>query len=273
MRATDITSAGRRRRLRAKRFFTLIEMLVAMAVLVILMGILFGVLSGSQNAYSLAETNAQTYERAHILFEQMSRDLRSAVACNLPGREIPIWVPPAAGAASYQPAADPPQSVALCLVSAGDPYNGDAVTRTNKIRYCFHTNTRTSGSPPAYVYANPYTITRSIDPERTASGPNANWNFYMRTAATETLGPNGVPDWVTNSGSARALIGGVEEFTIEPFPTTARGTRNVLPQAFTVTVTLVDERALALPDGPLKTERLAQSRRTFRKVIFLGGES
>jgi len=250
-----------------KRAFTLVEMLVAMAVLVVLMGMLFTIISEAQNAYSLADSNAQTYEKAHVLFEQLSRDLRSGLASSVPGREVPIWVAPAAGPGSHQPGAAPPQPNAVCLVSAGDPYNTSGLARTNKIRYSFHTYTLDLAT-----YPNPFVVTRSIDPELTGSGPNTNWDFYTGTAANQTLPASGVPGWVTNSGSARALIGGVEMFAIEPYPATATGTRNVLPQAFTVTVTLVDERALALPAGPLRTERLNQSRRTFRKIIFVGGE-
>jgi len=252
----------RRRLAQTGSRFTLVELLVGMVILVLLMGMLFSIIGGAQKAYSMADSNAQTFERAHVLFEQISRDLRSGVACSIPGREIPVWVAPAG---SHDP--DPAgglQPHLLCIVVAGDPYNDVGETRMNKVRYSFHRDT---------AGTNPYVVTRSIDPDRAGSpaSPNAEWNFYGVTAANQGALTAGVPTWVVDSGNSRALIGGVEHIAIEPFPVSATGTRNVLPQAFTVTVTLVDERALALPE-PVRTERLDQSRRTFRKVVFVGGE-
>ncbi|MBN2450509.1 MAG: hypothetical protein JXR77_08965, partial [Lentisphaeria bacterium] len=138
-----------------------------------------------------------------------------------------------------------------------------ATARTNKVRYSFHYD-------PADA-AGMYAVRRSIDPEVNTSGnPNAGWGFYGTTAANETIGANGVPQWVSVSDARRVLVSGVEEFRIDPYPAFT-GTRNILPRAFVVNVTLVDERALALPE-PLRTQRLDQSRRTFRKIIFVGGE-
>jgi prepilin-type N-terminal cleavage/methylation domain-containing protein len=277
MRRSDTTSAGRQGcGGPSRRAFTLIELLAAMAILVILMGMLFAIIGGAQKAYSLADSNAQIYEKAHVLFEQLSRDLRSAVASSIPGREVPIWIPPKASLAGYynpDPAVTPLQPDALCLVVAGDPYNDVGLTRLNKVRYRFHID-------PGQT--NHHVITRSIDPDRTGASPgaaNTRWDFPGITKANEVLS-SGLPNWVTSSGNALALVGGVEEFTITPYPDdpdpspvppVRRGTRNALPQAFVITVTFVDERALTLPD-PLKTQRLDQSRRTFRKIIFVGGE-
>ena len=239
--------------------FTLIELMVAMVVLVVLMAMLFAIISGAQEAYSLADSNAMIYEKAHILFDQLSRDLRSAVTSDLKGREIPLWIAPA----GVHDPTDADKQDMLCAVVGGPMPNSVSKVGLVKVRYAFHTK---AGEPGAN------TVRRSCAGDMVTTGPSPNprWCFYGKTAANETTDSDGYPDWVEDSETRHPIIGGVEAFTIVPYPACS-GTMNHLPQAFIVTLTLVDERALSLPE-PVRTQRLKESRRTFRKVIFIGGE-
>jgi prepilin-type N-terminal cleavage/methylation domain-containing protein len=251
MQRTDLTPVGGRPRQALRRAFTLVELLVAMVVLVILMGMLFAIVGGAQNAYSLSDSNAQIYEKAHIVFELLSRDLRSAVASEIPGRQVPVWVNPAPDPTNVN------QRDLVCVVVAGEASDSTAVTRHNKVKYAFHTVAAQAGA---------YKIARSSTDDTDASG----WTFYGVTQDGPDTDSDGIPDWVDTSEARQSVVGGVETFTIVPHPAFT-GTRNRLPQAFIVTLTLVDERALSLAE-PVRQQRLDQSRRTFRKIVFVGGE-
>lgn len=72
--------------------FTLIEITVAMGILVLLMLMLFQFLAGAQNAWSLSQSNTRIYENARIALELLQRELKTAVASNSSGHEIPFAV-------------------------------------------------------------------------------------------------------------------------------------------------------------------------------------
>ena len=76
-------------RCRAQRF-TLVELLAAMAVLVVMMFLLFRFIAGAQQAWSVATSSQEVYEKARIALDLITRDLQCAVARanDVPGQHI-----------------------------------------------------------------------------------------------------------------------------------------------------------------------------------------
>jgi hypothetical protein len=69
-----------RRATSCRRGFTLIELTLAVAMLVTLSFVLFGFLRGGMGMYRSGEARRDTYERAQVLLEQLTRDLRCVAA-------------------------------------------------------------------------------------------------------------------------------------------------------------------------------------------------
>ncbi len=80
-------------RLRARRHrpFTLIEILAAMAIFVVLMAVMFQFIAGAEKIWTRADRNAKIYGNARTAIDIISRDLQSAIASDMPGREIPFY--------------------------------------------------------------------------------------------------------------------------------------------------------------------------------------
>ncbi|MBI3096706.1 MAG: prepilin-type N-terminal cleavage/methylation domain-containing protein [Planctomycetes bacterium] len=64
----------------ARGGFTLIEILVAVGVFVLLGAMLVGILSGAMRLWDSGEVRRDTYERAQVVFEQVTRDLANVYA-------------------------------------------------------------------------------------------------------------------------------------------------------------------------------------------------
>lgn len=64
----------------AQRHFTLVELLAAMAVLVLMMFLLFRFIAGAQQAWSVANSSQEVFEKARIAMDLITRDLQSALA-------------------------------------------------------------------------------------------------------------------------------------------------------------------------------------------------
>ncbi len=58
--------------------FTLIELLVAVAIMLIFLGSVFGVYNATYHAISLSRDNAEVYQSARVLLEQINREISCA---------------------------------------------------------------------------------------------------------------------------------------------------------------------------------------------------
>lgn len=239
-----------------KAAFTLVEILAAMAVLVVLMGVLFTFLSAAQTAWSLAETNSRIYENAQVALDVITRDLQSAIASNLTGREIPFYRNPDLDSADW--ADDWDKRRAMAFVAAVEP-NTEAKSLLCEIRYELYTG------PLAAHREQRYWLRRARTCDRTTSDPptdNPSWDFYGKTPADVTA-----PQWYITGNNTEKVIPGVEAFSVQVFPAIGgTGTINRLPQAVHVTLKLFDPK---LVDAPVLVRN--RTRRTFTKTIFLGG--
>ncbi len=238
-----------------KSHFTLIELLAAMAVFLVLMAIVFSFFSTAQKAWTTTDTNTRIYENARVALDLISRDLQCAMASNEPGREIPFY---AALGSDFDPT-DWNKRLALYFVTVAPP-SQSATTRLCEIGYQLYTGSLASHADQRYW------LRRS----RTCDSDGAKWNFYGVKATTGYLAPG--TGW-TNTGTsgAQKLIPGVENLRFDLFPTgtwNSTGTRNELPQAVRVTITLFDPKLMKVPDA-VRAARINKSKRTFSKLIFL----
>ncbi len=248
--------------------YTLVEILAAMVVLIILMGFLFKFLGTAQQAWSASDGNTRIYQNAQIAFDLIAHDLRAAVADDTQGREIPFWINPRYTtfdtADTYD---DWNEQDAICFVASIEPPNSVADTRMCEVRYSLFTDDSTT---TATRRKQLYWLRRSITPDETGSAPgtdNPLWNFY---GVTPNANPNLDDDW-TDGGDRHRIVDGVEEFSVRTLPAST-GTRNRLPQAVKIKLTLVDPRAYTGDLPPeLRAKMLRQTRRTFTRMIFLGG--
>jgi len=255
--------------IRRTRAYTLVELLAAMGVLTIMMGFLFKFVNTAQRAWSLSESNTRLYQNAQIALDLFTHDLRAAVASNLQGAEIPFWINPnyttfdvVDGTDNYD---DWDEQDAVCFVSTIEASNGDAETRMVEVRYALFTDeTDTDADHQAQLYW----LRRSLTSDRTTSGVDAEWDFYgVRHDADPTLDD----DWI-DGRDRHHIVDGVETFSVQAYPPVT-GTQNVLPGAVLVTLTLVDPEATKtnLPEA-LRESIRNKSRRTFTKIVFLGGQ-
>lgn len=234
------------------RFFTLVEIMVAMVVLLILMGFLFKFLWSAQQAWSLSETDSRIYENAQIAMDLICRDLRAAVASDFQGGEIPFWTNnPAAASTAWA------QQDVICFAAAVEPHSSDAEADLSEVKYSCCTD-QTDSTNGKYAYW----LRRSVTSDKTSSGTCAEWNFYGVTSGDS---------WIDGQSRDR-VIDGVKDFRIDTLPNVS-GTRNELPRAVRVTLTLVDARAFdpATPEA-LRDKLEDQTCRTFTRMIFLGAE-
>lgn len=103
-------TASRTRSRSASAGFTLLEILVAVGVFVLLGALLVGILSGAMRLWDSGEVRRDTYERAQVVFDQVSRDLANVYADadpTLPQKKTSVGaalLPPEAYLATADPA-------------------------------------------------------------------------------------------------------------------------------------------------------------------------
>ncbi|NOY79554.1 MAG: hypothetical protein GXP31_00985 [Kiritimatiellaeota bacterium] len=239
-----------------KTRFTLIEILAAMAVLTVLMAMVFTFFASAQKAWSITDTNTRIYENARVVFDLISRDLQCALASKESGREIPFYQ-------AFGTDFDPNnwnKRLALYFVTVAPPTT-TAQTQICEVGYQLYTGSASSHS------GDRYWLRRS----RTCDSDGAVWNFYGVTAVAGALSPGG-SNW-TDIGATgtQKVIPGVESIRFDLFPATtwnASQTRNELPKAVRVTITLFDPKLMNVPD-PVRNAEIEKSKRTFSKLIFL----
>ncbi|MBT3377760.1 MAG: prepilin-type N-terminal cleavage/methylation domain-containing protein [Lentisphaerae bacterium] len=232
--------------------FTLVELLAAMAVLTIMMGFLFKFLQTAQQAWSLSDSNARIYQNAQIAFDLLGHDLRCAIASDTEDAEIPFWT------SGTHDAADSAKQDVICFVAAVEARNDDAESRMVEVKYSHHTDE--GGDPDqSYWLRRSLTSDRAGDPA--AADPK--WDFYGVTSGTV---------WANSAQNRHHIIDGVEEFEIQTLPS-ANGTRNTLPSAVRIKLTLIDPEATkANVPTPVRDKIKARSRRTFVKIVFLSSQ-
>jgi len=247
--------------------YTLIELLAAMAVLTIMMGFLFKFVHTAQRAWSLTESNTRLYQNAQIAFDLIAHDLRAAVASDFQDAEIPFWINGSYNSATW------PEQDAICFVAAIEARNEDSETRMVEVRYSLFTDE--SDNDPVHE-KQLYWLRRSLTSDKVTGPPVANdvkWDFYGVFKGKKNA--SGViidEDWVGTGQNRHHIIDGVEEFAVQAYPSTT-GTQNELPAAVQVKLTLIDPEATkANVPAALQTLIKNRSRRTFTKVIFLGGQ-
>ena len=126
--------------------FTLVELLAAMGILVVMMLFIFQFINAAETAWSQTGSNTRVYENARVAFDLISRDLKSAIASDIPGREIPFSTSPVA------------------FVSATNlTGNSNTKSKLCEIRYNLNSNT----------------LKRQC-----VNDQNAGWDFYGKTGSS-----------------------------------------------------------------------------------------
>ena len=78
----------------SRRFFSLVELLIAMAILVLMMSFLLQFTNSARRIYAASNRYATTFEAGNILFQYLDRDLKNMTFRDResnPDQEIPIY--------------------------------------------------------------------------------------------------------------------------------------------------------------------------------------
>ena len=226
------------------RAFTLVELLAAMAIFVVMLTMVFAMLASAQKAWSAVDRNIRIYENARVLMDVITRDLQAAVASDSTGQEIPFCV--------FDPDSSDDKLAFVASAHAGD----NAEARLCEIQYSH----ATSG-------AHSDVFRRSITPDHTSGGENADWNFYNFVDD-----PGGRETWWTDRENFHRVIEGVEDITFACYDDAGAMTNYAvsedhLPSIVRVTFTLYDPN---LADAPTVVRE--RTLRSFSKIIFLRSE-
>ncbi|MFA4943652.1 MAG: hypothetical protein WC789_02995 [Lentisphaeria bacterium] len=232
------------------RRFTLIELLAAMAVLVILMFALFSFFGTAQKLWSHTETNTRIYENARTALDIITRDLQATIPNGEDAGKIPFWI----GKRETIATGDRDR---LAFVAATEAFNGTE-SRAVEVLYNYD--------------ATDFEFKRALTGD---DATTANWDFYAKHHPAT---------WYSTIGGTgrQKVIGGVENIVFQCVqggavvnPDTAPSATYDLdnpPDIVTVSLTVFDEK-LAPVWKDLPAAKQAEQRRTFTKIIFLGGRN
>lgn len=195
-----------RKQNKKRRFFTLLEIMVAMAILLILMAFLFQFMTAATKAWRMSESNSRIQEQAGVILELLAKDLQNAVVSQSFGREIPF---------NYGDI----NTTRLGMVSATDIKNSELA----EITYWLDTT-----DPLNHQLKRCYIRSHNL-----VATPNPKWNFFGNLDGTC------FNDDVTQT--TETIANGVEECTIT-FEPQLNGNMNILPKIAIIKVTLKDAK-------------------------------
>ena len=235
------------------RQFTLVELLAAMAVLVIMMFLLFRFIAGAQQAWSVATSSQEVYEKSRIALDLITRDLQSAVARadDVPGGHIRF----------QQVGVDQLRFVSNGAVGAAGSDTTPSTSLLAEVGYQFDgTN---------------YAFERALENTNCpVTAPLGRWDIYQDR--------NALPACINNQTGFQQVIDGVlglqficyNDSMAVVSPWLGTGTETAVPYAVEVRMRIMDGKSLnrwKLLTGPEKSRLESEVALTFSKTIFLGG--
>jgi type II secretory pathway component PulJ len=234
-------------RCRAQRF-TLVELLAAMAVLVVMMFLLFRFIAGAQQAWSVATSSQEVYEKARIALDLITRDLQCAVARanDVPGQHIRF----------QQVSADQIRFVSNGAIGAAGSDSAPSASLLAEVGYQFDT----------------YAFDRALE---NSAGAATGWNIYQ-----DRSGVN--PSCVNQQGGFYDVIDGVlglqflcyNDSLVPVLPWIGTGIETGLPYAVDVRLRVMDSKSFLrwkLLNTADRSRLESEVALSFSKMIFLGG--
>ncbi len=231
------------------RQFTLVELLAAMAVLVIMMFLLFRFIAGAQQAWSVATSSQEVYEKSRIAMDLITRDLQSAIARanDVPGQHIRF----------QQVDFDKLRFVSNGAVGAGGSESSPSVSLLAEVGYQFD--------------ATNYAFERALE---NSAGLATGWDLYEDRS--------GAPSCINKQGGFNEVIDGVlgvqficyNEGMGAVTPWLGTAVETAVPYAVDVRLRIMDGKSFnrwKLLTGPDKSRLESEVALTFSKMIFLGG--